>query len=70
MACVKIDTSDIEQVLDAAQRHGEQSEPDHEVGDLQEIVRALWAMLSPEQRDAAWTTEDWYSYLELWPERA
>lgn len=33
---------DLERVLDAARRHGDESEPDHEVGDLLELLRALW----------------------------
>jgi hypothetical protein len=38
--------------LDAAKQHGQDSEPDHEVGDLQTFFRAAYAMLSPEQRRA------------------
>jgi hypothetical protein len=40
----------LEVLLDAAERHGEQSEPEHEAGDLQAIVRSCWALLTPEQR--------------------
>jgi hypothetical protein len=40
----------IEALLAAAQAHGEQSEPDHEVGDLQEILRACWAAMTPRAR--------------------
>lgn len=36
----------------AAQQHGEDSEPDHEVGDLQDMLRAMWAILTPAQRVA------------------
>jgi hypothetical protein len=35
--------------LDAAQQHGEDSEPDHEVGDLQDLLRTMWSLLTPEQ---------------------
>ena len=40
----------VEEIIAAAERHGEQSEPDHEVGDLQDALRAAWALLSPDQR--------------------
>jgi hypothetical protein len=41
---------DIEDYLTAARIHGEDSEPDHEVGDLQDLLRTMWSMLTPEQR--------------------
>ena len=41
---------DVEFYIEAAQQHGEDSEPDHEVGDLQDFLRAMWAVLSVEQR--------------------
>lgn len=52
----------MERYIEAAQRHGEVSEPDHEVGDLQDMCRALWEILTPEQRaavagDARWEHE-------------
>lgn len=43
---------DIEFYIETAQRHGTDSEPDHEVGDLQDFLRAMWEILSPEQRVA------------------
>ena len=39
-----------DELLEAARRHGAESEPDHEVGDLEEIVFACWARLTPAQR--------------------
>lgn len=39
-----------DELLGAARRHGEESEPEHEVGDLEEIVFACWARLTPAQR--------------------
>jgi hypothetical protein len=36
------DADELERILDAARRHGQESEPDHEVGDLLEVLRALW----------------------------
>lgn len=40
----------IERAIADAARHGEQSEPEHEIGDLQQLARQLWALLSPAQR--------------------
>ena len=40
----------VDVLLEAARAHGEQSEADHEVGDLQDLVRACWARLSPADR--------------------
>jgi hypothetical protein len=40
----------IERLLQAAYDHGTNDEADVEVGDLQEILRAAWALLSREQR--------------------
>jgi hypothetical protein len=38
----------IEHAIDSAKRHGEDSDPDHEVGDLQELARMMWrAMETP-----------------------
>jgi hypothetical protein len=41
--------------LDSAQAHGEQSEPDHEVGDLLELIEALYAEMTYPQRRRALT---------------
>ena len=56
--------ADIEDVLDAAQRHGEASEPDMEVGDLQVVLRHAWTLLSEEQQRSllAWCRT--HRYLE------
>src|SRR4051794_27911070 len=34
-------------LLEAAERHGRDSEPDHEVGDLQDLCWELWRELAP-----------------------
>lgn len=36
-------------LFEAAKAHGEESDPDHEVGDLQGIVFSCWARLTPAQ---------------------
>lgn len=43
---------DIEKLILAAQHHGEDSEPDHEVGDLQELLRACWSTMTPKAKRA------------------
>jgi hypothetical protein len=40
---------DVETYIEAAAQHGEDSDPDHEVGDLQNLLRAAFAKLSHEQ---------------------
>lgn len=43
--------SSLDRLLDAAREHAEDSgEPDHEVGDLQDILRTCWRLLTPAQR--------------------
>lgn len=52
------DTSDapkpasLEALIRSASRHGEESEPDHEAGDLIEYLRALWIRMSDDERQA------------------
>ncbi len=38
------------EIVDAAKRHGRASEPEHEVGDLEDALTGAWGMLTPEQR--------------------
>lgn len=40
----------LEHLISAAQKHGEDSDPDHEVGDLQDLLRSMWGRLSEDQR--------------------
>ena len=40
----------VEILIEAAEQHGQDSEPDHEVGDLQTYLRAAWKVLTPEQK--------------------
>ena len=48
-----IDTNGMdEKIVAAATAHGEESEPDMEVGDLQGVFYAAWALLTIEQRRA------------------
>lgn len=45
----------LESLLSAAREHGEEGDPDHEVGDLTDLVIACWARLTPAQRDEVYT---------------
>lgn len=38
---------DIETLIEAARQHGLDSEPDHEVGNLQRLLRDCWDALDP-----------------------
>ena len=40
----------VEDIIQAAESHGRENEPDHEVGDLQDALRLAWARLSPQAR--------------------
>jgi hypothetical protein len=39
----------IEALIQSAKQHGLDSEPDHEVGDLQQFLRIAWAVMTPAQ---------------------
>ena len=55
-SCLKLDTDtvmvDIETYIKSAQQHGEDSEPDHEIGDLQVFLRAAFRHMSTGERHA------------------
>jgi hypothetical protein len=40
----------LQAIFQSAKEHGENSDPDHEVGDLQDIVSHLWQRADPEAR--------------------
>ena len=46
------DLLDVNFYLGAAEQHGEDSDPDHEVGDLQDWLRVAFTIMTPEQRRA------------------
>jgi hypothetical protein len=50
--------------LNSASEHGAESDPDHEVGDLLELIETLWRHLSPDQQRAALL--DYGEGRELW----
>ena len=45
------DVKDADTFTHAAFVHGEESEGDHEVGDLQDLFRAAWGLMTEEQKD-------------------
>jgi len=59
---------DLERILDAARRHGEQSEPDHEAGDLQEVLRTVWPHVPLPVRREILKTWPISGLLEDWAE--
>jgi len=44
------DDGALEHLFSAAQKHGEFDDPDHEVGDLQDLLRDVWGRLSEDQK--------------------
>ena len=47
----------VEALIKSAETHGLDSEPDHEVGDLQDYLRAAFTLLTPEQAQNLLTLE-------------
>lgn len=56
----------LSKILGAAQLHGEESEPDHEVGDLQEVLRECWKRMTPAARREVYELESVQALLEEW----
>ena len=54
----------LDRLLRSAEAHGIESEPDHEVGDLQDILRAAFGKLTDEQADAVAT--EFFAENEEW----
>lgn len=55
-----------EKIINAAQRHGEESEPDHEVGDLQDALRISIEQMFPDQVERL--EKEWKEDHEEWVE--
>lgn len=54
----------LDTLLAAAQAHGEESDPDHEVGDLQDMLAATWELLSQNARDDVY--DDFMELIDEW----
>lgn len=49
------DNSDlVTSILEAAERHGQESEPEMEAGDLGQALQIVWRLLTPQQRQDAY----------------
>lgn len=53
-------------VLNAAESHGANGEPDMEVGDLQQFARDLWAAMTSKQKTTFAGREDWREFIKNW----
>lgn len=40
----------VETLIEGAHTHAEESDPDHEAGDLQDMLRDAWALIGPDAR--------------------
>jgi hypothetical protein len=64
---------DVEKIIEMACGHGEMSEPEMEVGDLQQALRIVWRALTGYQQEVllvrvmneVFTGEDWRSTSDL-----
>jgi hypothetical protein len=53
-SAVRMTANLLDRLLDAAEAHGRESEPDHEVGDLRAILLSCWHRLGSDQRRAVY----------------
>ena len=58
----------LQMLLAAATNHGNISEPDHEVGDLQDLLTEAWSIMNEPQREQLLKTRAARDVLE-WLER-
>jgi hypothetical protein len=52
----------LDRILEAARMHGLDSNPEHEIGDLQQALTACWDVMGEDQKDRV------LNALELWEE--
>jgi hypothetical protein len=62
---LKSESGDLEFYIRAAEQHGKDDDPDHEVGDLQDHLRDVWTLLTSEQRAAFAALSDVRERVEL-----
>jgi hypothetical protein len=53
----------IQAILIAAENHGKESDPEHEVGDLQDLVWYLWLRIPGKCRDEIMSSEQWQDFI-------
>jgi hypothetical protein len=54
----------LQELLDAARAHGQEDDPEHEVGDLQQILMSCWERLSAKDRFAVY--REYADLVEVW----
>jgi hypothetical protein len=60
----------IEKLLDAAQAHGDDLGSETQIGDLEELCRLIWGVLTPEQRALVWEADTAQDLLKELPGEA
>jgi len=58
------DEEKLQALFKACMHHGEQSEPAHEIGDLQDILRSCWVRMGQVQRDEVFC--EFKNLQEVW----
>jgi hypothetical protein len=53
----------LQAILTAAENHGKAGDPDHEVGDLQDLAWVLWNALPAACRDSIKESEQWQDFI-------
>jgi hypothetical protein len=53
-------------LIDAAENHGRESDPDHEVGDLQDALILCFQHMFPDQKERVFGNEDTIEKLKRW----
>jgi hypothetical protein len=61
---------DIETIIERCRQHGQDDEPDHEVGDLQDVLRAAWGVMTEAQKAELQATPEFVQVAETWGEEA
>ncbi len=56
--------TELTQVLEAAERHGEDEGYESWVGDLEELLKAVWSLLSAEQKQAVFASPEGRELLD------
>lgn len=60
----QLDLTDIETFIEAAEKHGEDEHPDHEIGDLQAMLNEVWELLPAMQRATVLESDPFKAVLE------
>ncbi len=55
----------VETLIEAARRHGPDSDPDREARDLQGLLRAAWELMNPARRAALLASQEAEDLLDV-----